>query len=418
MEKKLIKASKRLFFERIKVLKIALLTVAYPPLKSSAAVQMKALADEFVQQGHQPYVFFPDGGIKEDYRFENEEGIIVFRFKLPMARDKNYVVRFFLELLMPFIIWQKFLKYGPEELNIEHIICFSPSIFFGPLIRRLKAKYCCNSYLILRDIFPAWAVDLGLIKRGSVSHRLLSFIEKKLYETSDIIGVQSKNNLSYFLSNGTQLNKIEVLNNWYRPFPLTLSSNINIENTKLAGKIIFVYAGNFGIAQGLDNLVDLLTKFKNDQAIGFVFIGRGSQYSRLKKKTYKLKINNILFYPEVSPEVILSIYDQCNIGLVCLDRKHTTHNVPGKFVSYMDAGLPVFAFLNPGNDLFEMISANNVGIAVEAGGNYDLRLEVEKAIKLLKDKSIRSRCKTLARKEFSTENVAKQIVDSLSKAKS
>lgn len=398
-------------------MKLALLTVAYPPLKSSAAVLMKALADEFVKQGHQPYVFFPDGEIQEDYICENQEGVIIFRFKCPMARDKNYVIRFFLELLMPHIIWRRFLKYSPKELDIDHVICYSPSIFFGPLIHRLKTKYGCSSYLILRDIFPTWAADLGLIKRGGVSHRFLSHVEKNLYRTSDVIGVQSENNLSYFLSQRSLSNRIEVLNNWHRPSPTAQSHSINIRNTKLAGRTIFVYAGNFGVAQGTENLINLLLKFKYEQHVGFLFIGRGSEYSQLKKKVHNLKIENILFYPEVNPEEIMSIYKQCDIGLVCLDRGHTTHNVPGKFVSYLFAGLPVFAFLNPGNDLFQMISANNVGIAIESGSDDDLLAEGKKVIKLLSDKSISLRCKMLARKEFSSENVAKQIVGSLRKIK-
>ena len=393
------------------------MTIAYPPLKSSAAVLMKALADEFVQQGNKPFVFFPDGTIKEDYICENQEGVIIFRFRCPMARDKNYVMRFLLELLMPYIIWRKFLKYAPKELHIDHVICYSPSIFFGPLINRLKTKYGCFSYLILRDIFPTWAVDLGLIKRDGVIHRVLSYVERNLYKASDVIGVQSRNNLSYFLPQNFRTNRIEVLNNWYRPFPSRPSRSIKIKNTKLAGKNIFVYTGNFGVAQGLNNFINLLSKFKDEENVGFVFIGRGSEYSQLMRKAYNLKIENVLFYPEVLPEEIMSIYNQCDIGLVLLDRKHTTHNIPGKFLSYMNAGLPVFAFLNPGNDLFKIISTNNVGVAIETGGEHDLLLEGEKAIKLLSDKSIRSRCKMLAKKEFSSENAAKQIINSLHNVK-
>jgi hypothetical protein len=46
---------------------------------------------------------------------------------------------------------------------------------------------------------------------------------------------------------------------------------------------------------------------------------------------------------------------------LALDPRHTTHNIPGKFLSYMQAGLPVLASINPGNDLAELIQREDVG---------------------------------------------------------
>ena len=392
---------------------IAVLSIAYPPVNSSAAVQMKAIAQAFVREGHQPYVFFPDSSILEDCKTETEDGVVVLRFKCPESRDKNYVFRTINEFLMPYRLWRKFLKNETRNLNIDFVVCYSPSIFFGPLISRLKAKYDCAAYLILRDIFPAWAVDLGLIKSGSIIHRIFYYVETKLYETCDVIGVQSGGNLPYFESREEfQGKKIEILNNWYTPLPITACS-IAIKNTKLAGRTIFIYAGNLGVAQSPDILLNLVSSFKDDDTVGFVFVGRGSEYPKLKAQAEEQKLENVLFYPEVPPEEIEAVYEQCDIGLVCLDARHKTQNIPGKFVSYMHSGLPVLAIANPGNDLFELIAECNVGIAVEASLNMDLRFEGEKALKLLSDKSLSSRCKKLADDRFSSQSAAQQILASL-----
>lgn len=392
---------------------IAVLTVAYSPLKSSAAIQMKAIAEAYARAGHQPYVFFPDSSIFEDYKIEIENGVVVFRFKCPESRDKNYVIRTINEFLMPYIIWRKYLKYEARKLKIDFIVCYSPSIFFGPLVRRLKRKYNCRAYLILRDIFPAWAVDLKLIKRGGVIHRFFSFIETELYRSCEVIGVQSEGNLAYFENRKEfQQKKIEVLNNWYSPLPYTPCS-IDIKSTKLRGKNIFIYAGNLGVAQSPETLLSLMAAFMDDKTVGFVFVGRGSEFTWLKEKTDKLKLENVLFYPEIPPEEIAGLYDQCDIGLICLDARHQTQNIPGKFVSYMHSGLPVLAIANPGNDLFELITVYNVGIAIEAGTEKHLRVAGEKALKLLSDKLLSSRCKRLANDKFSSENAVKQIMESL-----
>ncbi len=48
------------------------------------------------------------------------------------------------------------------------IVWYSPPIFFGPLIWVLRRASGARTYLILRDIFPEWAADLGIIKKGPV----------------------------------------------------------------------------------------------------------------------------------------------------------------------------------------------------------------------------------------------------------
>jgi len=63
----------------------------------------------------------------------------------------------------------------------------------------------------------------------------------------------------------------------------------------------------------------------------------------------------VLFYDEIDPDEIPGLYAQCHVGIVALDPRHKTHNIPGKFLSYMQSGLPVLASINPGNDLVELI---------------------------------------------------------------
>ena len=71
-------------------------------------------------------------------------------------------------------------------------------------------------YLILRDIFPQWSVDLNIIQKGSFSNMILSFFENLQYKVADKIGVNSEGNLSYFEKNENFSKKIEVLRTWYK----------------------------------------------------------------------------------------------------------------------------------------------------------------------------------------------------------
>jgi len=43
----------------------------------------------------------------------------------------------------------------------------------------------------------------------------------------------------------------------------------------------------------------------------------------------------VVFHDEIEPSEIPGLYSQCHAGIVALDPRHKTHNLPGKFLSYM-----------------------------------------------------------------------------------
>ena len=120
---------------------------------------------------------------------------------------------------------------------------------------------------------------------------------------------------------------------------------------------------------------------KEDKSIGFVFVGRGSEVDTLKAKIQNGTLPNALFFDEIDPLEIPGLYSQCNMGLLSLDLRHSTHNIPGKFLSYMRAGLPVFANVNPGNDLEFLASNYKIGMVCTILDEQSL----EKVANLLRD---------------------------------
>ncbi|NJR72443.1 MAG: glycosyltransferase family 4 protein, partial [Gammaproteobacteria bacterium] len=130
--------------------------------------------------------------------------------------------------------------------------------FFGPLAHILKKKSKCKSYLIIRDIFPEWALDLGLIKRG-LPYSFFKMIARYQYAVADTIGVQSMGNRSYFQS-GAYLSRpqsVEVLENWVADTPVS-DCPINLSESKAGGAKIFVLRGKiWAWHKGLDLLIDL-----------------------------------------------------------------------------------------------------------------------------------------------------------------
>jgi glycosyltransferase involved in cell wall biosynthesis len=361
---------------------ILIVTDAYPPARTSGATHIYDLSQAFLENGHQVSVLTPVDNQNQEVIIELKDGVQLFSVKAFQTKDIGYVRRLMGEFLNPYIMWRHLKSENQfKSQKYDGIVWYSPTIFWGPLIKRLKKQFQAKSYLILRDIFPDWALDIGLIKKGPIYY-CLKMVERYQYHQADVIGVQSPNNLTYFKQHNPKAQaRLEVLWNWIGKIKETPCS-IDLSMTRFASRKIFVYAGNMGVAQGMDSLIELAEALKDECNIGFVFIGRGSEVKRLKDLVHLKKLNNILFFDEINPSEIPGLYRQCSVGLIALDSRHRTQNIPGKFLTYIQASLPVLCFGNKGNDLQYIINEYNFGYYYEEVTN----IAVKNALSLIRHK--------------------------------
>lgn len=394
-------------------MRIALIADAYPPMRTSAAVQLRDLSQEMLKQGHQPLVIIPSSQITEPWVLEEIQGVQVLRVKAFPTKDIGYVRRTINEFLLPFLMLHNFRKSPFAEIKWDGVVWYSPTIFLGPIVKAFKKASNCRSYLIIRDIFPEWAVDMGLLRKGP-PYYFFKLIERYQYSVADVIGVQTPGNLAYFDKNKLKPGqRVEVLQNWLAE-PVTVKSSITVSETPLAGRKIFVYAGNMGVAQGMMILIDLVERLHHRQDIGFLFVGRGSDAIKLRDLCQVKSLTNVLFFDEVDPYEIPALYAQCHVGLVALDRRHKTHNIPGKFLTYMQSGLPVLSSINPGNDLVAVIQAERVGHVCTDYSVETLQQLAERLISdLAEDSGLSDRCLSLSKKLFSAEVAVEQVTKAL-----
>ena len=175
-----------------------------------------------------------------------------------------------------------------------------------------------------------------------------------------------------------------------------------------------VYFGNISASQNLQRFVNLATSLDHCHNLGFVFVGRGTQADELKSLASRLHLKNFLFFDEIDSSKIESLLRQCHIGIIALELRHRTHNVPRKFLSYINAGLPVFAALNPGNDLVTLIEDNRMGRATTLE-DQDTLLKGRELLfgKLKTDGVISGRGRDMAKQRFSLTTAAKKITEAL-----
>jgi glycosyltransferase involved in cell wall biosynthesis len=392
-------------------MRILLLVDCYYPNSKSSATQMHDMAMELHRQKHEVIVLTPSDRISSNVEVTREFGSQVVRVKTRNIKGAWRAFRALEESRLSSVLWRRaksFLLQHPVDL----ILFYSPTIFWAPLVRRLKSHWHCPAYLILRDIFPAWAVDAGLLRKGLI-YRFFHRKEILQYEVADRIAVQSPANLRYFAREfPSHRYHLEVLYNWISlRMEDSLVTNYR-DQLGLRGKVVFVYGGNLGVAQDVDNIVRLAQRLVQNGHIHFLLVGEGSEVPRLRRLLVEKSLHNIQILPSVRPPEYLAMLSEFDVGLLSLDRRLKTHNVPGKLLGYMYWCKPTLASINPGNDLFEILGKNQAGVCLLNGDDDGL---CAAALRLANDPDLRSRmgknARGLLERLFSVEAAVAQIMN-------
>lgn len=391
-------------------MKICLIVDDYMPHSIAvAAKMMHELSCEFMAQGHEVSVITPSTQQEEVCELSILDGVSVWRFKSGEIKNVGKIKRAINETLLSHRVWHA-LPSRFKRNSHDLIVYYSPTIFWGPLVGRLKKLWGARSYLVLRDFFPQWAVDQGLIRHGSVIEKYFRFFEVRNYTIADTIGVMSQKNLEWFRATAHTDKPIEVLYNWAANAPVSSDGHIR-QSLGLQNKITYFYGGNFSYGMDMMNIVRLAKNMYGEKKAHFVFVGAGPEVELVREAIMREHLDNVTLLPSVSQEIYKQMLAEFDIGLFTLHKDHTTHNFPGKLLGYMVQELPILGSINAGNDLKQVVEDAGAGL-VSINGDDEAFLA--NALKLLHDEAYRMHTgrngKKLLDAVFSVEAAAKQIL--------
>jgi glycosyltransferase involved in cell wall biosynthesis len=397
---------------------ILLLADNYYPSTKSVARIMRDLALELVRLGHDVKVAAAADDLQQKVSVTREDGTTVLRVNTGGLKINARALRGWRESRLSARMWRggkNFFHDNPCDL----IISYSPSIFLGALVRKLKQLWNCPSYLVLRDIFPKWALEAGVLKPGPV-YNFFRRKELQLYDAADLIAVEAPGNLRYFAEAlGHKNYPLEVMLNWadMAEKPSPGDSPLRHE-LGLDGKVVFFFGGNIGVAQDMDNILRLAASVRDHEDIFFLLVGSGSEVGRLNAEIARQALPNIRILPPVPQQEYLTSVAQFDVGLISLDRRLKSNNLTGKLLGYLQCGIPVLASLNPGNDLGPILRDSEAGISCQNGDDAGLRAA---ALLLASNPALRSRmganARALGETKFSVHAAALQIISHFTREK-
>ena len=221
-------------------MKILLIVDDYlPESTKAAAMMMHDLGAELLRKGHDVTVLTPSSNLRKSRDLVQLDGIEIWRFKSGRIKNCGRIRRAINESLLSWRAWRA-LRSTIINNRHEAIVYYSPSIFWGVLVRKLIKIWHVPAYLVLRDFFPQWAIDQNLIKAGSIIEKYFRFFERINYSPADIIGVMSENNQTWFREASGYDGRLEVLYNWGSEGAIEPGNHYR-EFLGLQEKVVFFY---------------------------------------------------------------------------------------------------------------------------------------------------------------------------------
>lgn len=381
---------------------IVLITDAAPSAKSSTSREVQDFVDICNLNSTPISVIYPSKN-NEDIYMGVEYSITCQPI---FYKSNNLIFRLISEVLMALMLSIKILVKGTFRTNISKIIYISPSIFNIVPALLLKKITRVDIYLILRDMFPFWLVDIGKLNSKSITFKLLKMIADLQMSASNYIGVESKSSLNVFLKKYPMYeSKTEILWNWIT------TKKVKDIVVKESMPIRVVYAGSLGEAQGIDHFIALIQYWKNRADIEIHILGRGVGIKKLINYAVAHNIKNFYINDQVELNEFDDFLSNFNIGLLFLNYDLKSSNIPGKFMSYVMNGLPVLGAVNPGNDLISFVRLNELGYLDSSGSENNFLDSADNMIREYKaNKFSRKNIQNSSVEYFSTQKAYEKII--------
>lgn len=351
------------------------------------------LLRQFIKNGHCVYVVSPtERRYKEHSHIIQEKDGKVNTYKILKVSTGNIQKTNIIEKGISTILIESQFKSAIKKyfvnVRFDLIIYSTPPITLAGVVKYIKKRDNAQSYLLLKDIFPQNAVDIGMMNKKGIKGILYKYFrakEKKLYALSDCIGCMSPANMDFIIKHNPNVDKqkVEVCPNCIEPRDMSITQEERIAIREKYGipieKKVFVYGGNLGKPQGISFLIECLKSQQNNKEVFFFIVGDGTEYRKIETFINEDKPNNIKLVRRLLKEDYDYMIAACDVGMIFLDHRFTIPNFPSRLLSYMQAKLPVLCATDPNTDIGKIAIYNDFGWWCESNDVSKFNEIVDKA---------------------------------------
>lgn len=382
---------------------------------------------ELKKNGHEVQVLtgfpsYPLGRIYEGYRQklwsrENIKGIEVIR--VPIFPDHSqsgwrrmlYYISYAISasILGPFLT-----KKADVAFVYQGAIPVGLPAYIFKLFKQTPFLYDIN------DLWPETVKVSGMVQ----NKRMLNLIRrwcKFNYNNASFITVATPGFKKKLIEAGIPPSKIDVVSNWCRDADAVSELESDKVNQHFPSSCFnILYAGNLGILQSLQTILDAAAEYQSQgiKDIRFIFMGAGNDENRLRRFADDNHLSNVSFLPRVSSQEVSKYLLAADVLLVHLKNTPLFEiTIPSKVLSYLKNGKPIL--LGVKGDTEKLIQESGAGRIFEPENISDFMKQVNELKKLTKDElaEMGRRGKEYYRAKLSIENSTRQLISHFERIK-
>ena len=355
-------------------MRIKLVTISYHPDLIGIAPLADDLSRGLLERGHEVTVIaglphYPSREIPEEYRrhpFRREVrhgGVMVWRSHIHISKRATVLARSMLYGSFTASASFNLMRSGPADV----VLVISPPPTLNVAASIFRRLHGAALVLNVQDIVPDAPIAFGMMT-NPLQIRLFRWLERYAYSSSDRIVVVADNFLANLRAKGVPAEKLRVIHNWIdtdEVRPLDRMNSFRVRNGIDDKAFVVMYAGNMGLSQGLEIILDAAERLRSDDGIAFVMVGGGASLAALQARARTMRLRNVQFVP-TQPEMKW-VQAAADVSLVMQRGNVLDVNLPSKIPAIMASGRPMIAGLNPAGDAAAIVRQADCGILIEPG---------------------------------------------------
>ena len=380
-------------------MRIHIIGINYWPEVTGIAPFTTGRAEYLAAQGHEVTIctgvpYYPEWRVSRGYSrwlFGREQRAGVSMLRCPMyvpsrvtpLRRVIHEATFILTALLRSLFCRR-----PDILYVV-----SPPIGLGVAAWFLGRVWWRVPYVLdVEDLQPDTALNLGMMKHGMVT-RVLYALERFAYRHATLVSTLTDAMRARIVAKGVPGSKVMVSAAWAEPelFALASADQRVRQELGLSDGHLVLHAGNMGVKQGLDVVLDAAQLTRDRSDIQYVLVGDGAMRPALESKLQTLGLNNVRMLRLVPRETFLRLLAAADVCLVTQQRTVSDVVFPSKVVTLLAAGKPVVASVNSESAVARAVVDARGGVVVTPEDPTALASAITR---LLDEPAVRARMRT------------------------
>lgn len=375
------------------LIRVLVITPFYAPDFGSPADHYAMQCEDLAALGCEVSVIcavphYPTGKVHKDFRRhliqrEQRNGVDVTRVWVPSVNRARLGLRF-----LSFLCFQLLAAAVAITRRCDALIFSGPALevflpFAALRLRRIPSIY------VVHEIYPDIGVKLGIFRNRHMI-ACLDWMERFCCEHAAYVRVLSEGYKLALQAKGWPSHKLAIVANWADTefiVPLPPSKGLAAK-WELSHSFVVMYAGNVGLTQGLEQVIEAARVLRTEPSIRFVIVGDGAAKESLRREVQDSNLSNVQFIPFQPRELLPFVMATANVSLVPLKKSFAADSVPSKVYSILASGRPLIAITEENSDMRRLMEQAECGFAVEPG---DTRQLVEAIRALHRDRALCAR---------------------------